>query len=485
MRTRWILTLALLQAMLLPSASLAQPTTYNLSPSLDGDDTEEIQAVFTEAALHPGSTIVLAAGNYYLSDTVTAWNLSGYVRGEGSTRTVLHTTPGVLFGLTDIPELGPDGTDAVMAIMFRLFYEVDGLSLDWQGMGWDIAGDTEPYNHAWWGVPMTGLYPIWIEGEGEAPVLNTSWRDIRMTGRERPGFVTAVNLYAHFFRNLAGTHVIADSHYDTIDYGPAFFNASGAAITIGGKRPQDQVTARNTWVGVMLSQDVNSHVEIENVRVWREDTPREYAGAAVQIQASNGNEFRISNLETSRQAGVWIGIPGWATGKSTFLIEHSTIRPDPTIDFAGIELWDNPGGMSELVIRNNRITVENPVWGGPISLHGTQSALISNNILSGSGPAAIWLGVFGMPVSGVVVKGNNVQGWVVNGWLDEPEWHGAAAIWLGPDATGNTVVGGDRDTVLDEGTDNIVSGAGSASGVIGDAVREAMMLRKDVSHLFK
>jgi hypothetical protein len=50
MRTRWILTLALLLAMLLPSASLAGPMTFNLAPSLDGDDTAEIQAVFTEAA---------------------------------------------------------------------------------------------------------------------------------------------------------------------------------------------------------------------------------------------------------------------------------------------------------------------------------------------------------------------------------------------------------------------------------------------------
>ncbi|NLD42269.1 MAG: hypothetical protein GX657_02115 [Chloroflexi bacterium] len=410
MKMRWILTLALVLAMLLPSASLAGPMTYYLSPSLDGDDTEEIQAVFDEAAANPGSTIEFAAGDYYLSDTITAYNLSGNIRGAGSQETVLHTTTEVLFGLTVIPGIGPEGSDAVNAIMFRLFYEGDGLSLDWQGMGWDIEGDPEPYDHAWWGVPQTGMYPIWIEGVGEAPVLNTNWRDIRMTGRERPGFLTAVNLYAHFFHNVAGTHGITDSRYDTIDYGPAFFNASGAVISIGGQRPKDQVTARNTWVGAMFGQNAHTHIEVMNMRVWREDTPRTSAGAAVQVQANNGNQIHVSGLETSQQSGVWMSIPGWATERSTLLVEHSTILPDPTLDYAGIELWDNLGGMTDIVISNNRIMMQDPYWGGPIVLNGTQSALISNNILSGRGPAAVWLGVFGMPTSGVVVKGNNVQG---------------------------------------------------------------------------
>lgn len=496
MRTRWILTLAVLLAMLLPGASLAGSMTYNLSPSLDGDDTEEIQAVFTEAALHPGSTIVFAAGDYFLSDTVTAYNLSGSIRGAGSQETVLHTTPEVLFGLTVIPEIGPDGSDAVNAIMFRLFYEVDGLSLDWQGVGWDIAGDPEPYNHAWWGVPMTGMYPIWIEGVGEAPVLNTNWRDIRMTGRERPGFVTAVNLYAHFFHNLAGTHVITDSHYDTIDYGPAFFNASGAVISIGGQRQQDQVTARNTWVGVILSQDVNSHVEINRLHVWREDTPRDTAGAAVQIQASNGNQIHISGLETSCHAGVWMGVAAWATMPSTLLVEHSTIRPDPTIRFAGIELKDFHGGMSNAVIRNNRIVVDKPVYGGPIVLNGTQGVVVTNNTLSGSGPAAIFIGVSDMPASDTLIKGNNVQGWTVNGGLDEPDWHGAAAIWLGEYSTGNTVVGGGKaaDTVYDETDDpatpeydgaNVLTGINGRGGVVGEAVRTGMLQQKETRDLFK
>ncbi len=42
-----------------------------------------------------------------------------------------------------------------------------------------------------------------------------------------------------------------------------------------------------------------------------------------------------------------------------------------------------------------------------------------------------------------------------------------------------------KDIVLDEGTDNIISGTGHASGEIGEAVRDAMMLRKDVRSLWK
>ncbi len=499
MRTRWILALVLVLAMLLPGASLAEPMTYNLSPSLDGDDTEEIQAVFDEAAANPGSTIAFAEGDYYLSDTVEVTDLSVRIRGAGSTRTVLHTTPDVLFGLTAIPDLMGPGQDVTMAVMFLLLYTQDGLQLEWEGMGWDIAGDPEPYLHGSWGVPMTGLYPIWIHSMGGNRELDTTWRDIRMTGRERPGFVTAVNLYAHWLYHVSGNHVFQDCHYDTMDYGPALWGASGANVTVGGARLQDRVTARNMWVGVFFAMASHSRLEVTNLRVWREDTPRTTAGPAVYIPNQDASEIRVRGMEAVMMGGIGGGTADWATEPSTILFEHNTVVVDPVLDWAGVEIWDSSPVEDNLVVRNNRISVESPRWAGPILLCNTDNAVVSGNTLSGRGPAALWLGVFGdwgCNDSRAVVKGNNVQGWTVDGGLDEPDWHGAAAIWMGPTTSGNSIIGNGNlgDLVLDETDDpltpeydgaNFLSGVNSGGGEIGEAVREAMMLRKDVRDLFR
>lgn len=490
MKTRWILTLALVLAMLLPGASLAEPMTYNLSPSLDGDDTEEIQAVFTEAAANPGSTIVFAAGDYYLSGAVVVTDLSGAIRGAGSQATVLHRNLAVPFELVDVPGAGNGGTDATTASMFLLLYSQDGLQLSWEGMGWDVDGKVDDYPHAWYGQPCAGLYPLWIEGLYEAKDLDTTWRDIRMTGEEMPGYGTEVNLYAHMLRNMAGTHVITDSHYDTIDYGPAFFMANGATVRIGGKRPQDQVTARNTWVGVMLGQAWYSHIEIDNLRVWREDTPRLTAGPAVLLQASNANELRVTGLESNNQGGVGVTIPWWTTEPSRVLVEHSTIVTDPIGWWAGIEIWDNVPGLSEFVIRNNHITAVDPDWARPIIIGGSHGAVIANNVLTGRGDYAIMLGDPGLNEwytdTDALLQANNVQRWEL---VDS-----VAPIWLGPYTSSNTVVGGDKDLVVDETDDpltegydgaNILNGVNATHGILGGTVSEAMQKVREMKDLFK
>jgi hypothetical protein len=121
MKTRWLLLVALLLAMLLPGASLAQGNVYPLSPS-GGDDTAAIQAAFSAAAANPGSTIQFAEGDYYLSDPIVANNLSGTVRGAGKDKTVIRLTPGVEFGVTPNPAW--PGLSA--AVIFLLTYDTSG-----------------------------------------------------------------------------------------------------------------------------------------------------------------------------------------------------------------------------------------------------------------------------------------------------------------------------------------------------------------------
>jgi hypothetical protein len=484
MKTRWLLLVALLLAMLLPGASLAQGNVYPLSPS-GGDDTAAIQAAFSAAAANPGSTIQFAEGDYYLSDPIVANNLSGTVRGAGKDKTVIRLTPGVEFGVTPNPAW--PGLSA--AVIFLLTYDKDGAELTWEGMGWDIEGQAETWLHIWFGAWVKGMWPVWLQGVGTAPKVNTTWRDIRMQGREFPTDEFKVNLYSHIFQTMSGTHVIQDCHYDTMDYGPAFFSSSGANVTIGGNRSQDRVTIRNVTHGVLEWFGSGSRFEITNLRVWRENTPRTNAGAAVAVQAYSGEQMHVTGLDADNISGVWaFNRPEETPDPSTFLIEHSDIVMDPTLDYAGIEIHDPTVIKSQFVITNNRIAADNPMW-PPIFLRGTRNAVVANNTLVGSGMVGMWLGAFWADDSGMVVKGNNLNGW-------STAEGGIAPIWLTSPVGGNTIVGGGRlsTLVLDDTDDpdtpaydglNVLTGVNSAGGVVGEAVRAAMRARGEVRGMFR
>ena len=62
-----------------------------------------------------------------------------------------------------------------------------------------------------------------------------------------------------------------------------------------------------------------------------------------------------------------------------------------------------------------------------------------------------------------------------------------ASIWLGEDTSDCTVVGGgNRTNVLDEGTDNIITGVNTRGGnPPGPAIREAMQLKLEILRLFR
>jgi hypothetical protein len=117
--------------------------------------------------------------------------------------------------------------------------------------------------------------------------------------------------------------------------------------------------------------------------------------------------------------------------------------------------------------------------------------VIANNQISGSGPAAMYLGVTGLGDSGLLVKGNNVQNWRVDGGPFEPDWHGIASIWLGGTTSGIVVMGSGnpRTTVLDETDDpntlkydgaNILVGVNARGAHMGQAIRDAMQQRIEV-----
>ncbi len=93
------------------------------------------------------------------------------------------------------------------------------------------------------------------------------------------------------------------------------------------------------------------------------------------------------------------------------------------------------------LVSSNHITMDG-AWGGIQLIHG-QGAVITNNRITGTGDAGIYMGAVGDFVDSCIVKGNNVNHVVAN----------VAPIWLGEGTSNCIVIGGKTKTdVLDQGT---------------------------------
>ena len=125
-------------------------------------------------------------------------------------------------------------------------------------------------------------------------------------------------------------------------------------------------------------------------------------------------------------------------------------------------------------ISANSIQAQTNEFFGPIFGETLQGALISNNVITGSGPVGMGFG-FACPSSASVnLVGNNVQNW-------EPTVL-PAPIWLGPGTSNSTVVGGAaHKTVFDQGINNHMTGVNNMQGnPPGPAIRDAMQRKREV-----
>ena len=497
MKTKWAIAVCLVLSMaLIPSALAGASQTFVVQPT-GIDDTANLQAAFDAAtAVGSGSVVELAAGDFYLSEPILIDDFSGTFRGQGSSTSVIHMKPNTLFGLLKDPPFDQNE----LGVMFYLTYHQDGAVLRWESMGFDLVGKTEPWHHAYIPEPywMDFLWPIWIEGMDGIRHVDSVWWDVRVKG-DAGDYAMGFNAASVLSRYLSGTHRITNCHFDTMDYGFFFGFYEGAQITIGGPRPQDQVTFHNVHFGVFDASDVNSELQILNARAWSDEGAAMEGLAVLQAGLASGLKVRMSGVETDRMSAALLYTHeewGCAATPSTYVFEHNTIRQAPGTTWAGFEIHETCPVKSHIVIRNNRISGEGSFLWGPIFTEGAQGAVITNNQITGSGPAAMYLGPW-TDDSGLMVKGNNVQGWTVDASPCGEECMGLplAPIWLGPGTSGNTVAGsGDlRTNVFDETDDpstpeydgaNILVGVNSQGAHIGQAIRDAMQARIAAKKLF-
>jgi hypothetical protein len=99
-----------------------------------------------------------------------------------------------------------------------------------------------------------------------------------------------------------------------------------------------------------------------------------------------------------------------------------------------------------VVISHNKIHSEDSWLYGPIFSDGAmQNGLITNNIITGRGPAAMYLEIYNWYPGKATLRGNNLNGWETT---PDPWGLGTAQIWLGPFIVNSVVIG--HGNVFDE-----------------------------------
>jgi hypothetical protein len=188
----------------------------------------------------------------------------------------------------------------------------------------------------------------------------------------------------------------------------------------------------------------------------------------------------VSGLDVDGGGGVFWDQFGNDSLFDVGVLTHNSIRQKPNSFWAGFELWDS--GNSNLIVSKNKVHGEDTFIWGPIFAFDVHDAVISNNKITGSGPAAAYLGVFpGSSVTGLTLLGNNFDNWITKPYFDIDS---IAPIWLGPWTQGNTVVGGDNSTgVLDEGVDNTITGVNNMGTNLGQDIRDAMIQKMEAKRI--
>jgi hypothetical protein len=470
MRTRWILTLALLLALLLPGASLAGPPTIHVAPN-GVDDTVALEEALAWAQAHgPEAVVELEAGEYKIAHALVVENWSGTIRGQGKYATILRNNTEPFGGGVLLDDAyGPYLT----AGMLNFIYDAGAQArIAVEGIGFRFTGFS-PYTEP---AGNPSIVPIFMAtwAVGQIAHVDGTIRDVSMQGDLNDAYPGGNNGFpAMVIERNSGDIVVTDAAIRDLVFGVIGVMWEGGSLTVGGQRPADRVYFKSLGAaGVFGFGSRGMAFEIGNVVA--EDT------ALVFWQnALSGCRVHMSGVETyggsgAASIGYWGPLDICPTEPSTYIFERNTIRVPEGAGWAGFVAIEDCEVKSQFVISQNRIESALTDFRGPILLNGTRGAVVTNNVLTGTGLAGISLGVFGGDDSGAVLKGNNLQ-----------RFEGEVGVLLAEFTSGNTVVGGGKDVVLDDGTDNIISGAGSASGLIGEAVREAMRAARDARELFR
>jgi hypothetical protein len=432
--------------------------TFTVAPT-GGDDTANLQcALDAAAAAGPGSRVQLMSGTYS-TGLLSVDTFHGSLVGTGKEWTTITTVDDIA-----CPGSGPallrfaEGDVRVADLTFD-------ISDPYPCQAWTNPVDPPPQQprNDLFAVVSLHNYPAEEWSNPSTTYASSSFENVAFRGPPvDPADPTYFGVLSGIFlggpsdtsmgglgrtKPMEGTHSVTNCSFENIWQAIITIGLTDSSMTVGGSASQGNHFA-NVVYGLRSLDPDGTSIEFSHNEVV--DVAPEGTG--------------VLALQTNRP---WaFGFP-WPS-PSQYLIRQNTLRVSGEVD--AISLMDlgpafGQGAKVQAMVSQNRIYLEEGLWGGVWGL-GAQDVLVTNNQIAGSGMAGIYFGFDGLASSGWTMTGNNVQN------LDAD----VASIWLGPDSGHCTVVGGsNKANVLDEGSDNIISGVNNMGGnPPGPAIREAM-----------
>ena len=438
------------------SAPVFSAGTFPVSAS--GDTTGEtdhlnIAAAFADAqAAGDGSTVQLGAGTFYIRKPIQAANFVGTLQGAGKNDTFIRNPIGRGIANSDPP--APPGGHPLM------FYQdaswPEGVVQDITLRDFTVGVDELPIP---WGTVIAGFLT-------EQSFSNLIIHLGRITGTDDASEVA----YVSFTVDSVGLEGFGISDYGIQpanifqfqDIGPVEIDYKGETLLVraieGYGAPWKQLSG-----DLLVVNGLFNDLLLTAVSLGHGTHPDFYA----HVENNTTND---ASLVYAENWSPWVPL--------TLVVSGTEINQKLHSYYAGIEAW---GAGIELLAEQNRIHGEDTALWGPIFTNGLNNAVISNNQITGRGPAAIYIGVdywgYGGN-SGCNLIGNNVQGWDTQPW----EWlTEIAPIWLGFGTSNCTVVGNGKN-VANDGTDNTVTGMNNIGPVVppdtlGQAISAAQKRR--------
>ncbi len=251
-----------------------------------------------------------------------------------------------------------------------------------------------------------------------------------------------------WFKTLKGTHTITNCDFNGGFVGVNTYILKDSKVTIGGS-PKNGNNF-NSLVAMDAYDNDNTSIEFSHNKMKSE---------LYSIEVLGGTSWAWEGIEYHPLA--------------SYHIQHNEIMAKgDAIITEDFDLFGDHKSL-DVVIEQNKFILDESY--GAINGWYAQDVLIRNNNFSGTSNMGIYLGYNDLTCSNWTILGNNFNNLTTS--LTSP-------VYLGPDAENCTVVGGkNKVNVLDEGTNNILTGVNHQGNPLGPKIREAMEARRDLLKL--